>query len=181
MRTIKKYLALSSAIIALSIVTFSSANAATPKPRTMEQEIYHKLLALPNYGVFDHISFQVSGGNVVLTGKVVSLGTRKLAAATVKDVTGVTSVTNNIEDLTPSPSDDSIRRQALRTFARNGLGGYFSETQPEVHIIVDHGKISLEGYVYNSGDKNAMNIYANGIFGVFDVQNNLKVGDDSLR
>ena len=181
MKNTRKYLAFGIAIIALSIVSVSAMGTAASKPRTIEQEIYHKLLSLPNYGVFDHISFQINGGNVVLTGKVLSLGTRRLAAATVKDVAGVVSVVNNIEDLPPSPFDDSIRRRALRTFANNGLSGYFWESRPDVRIIVDRGRITLEGYVINSGDRNAMNIYANGIPGVFEVTNNLQVGGDNLR
>ncbi len=184
MKTFRKYLTLSTAIIAFLVVGISAKGLSDSKPKqpkTIEQQIYKKLLALPNYGVFDHISFQVTGGNVILTGKVLSLGTRRLAAATVKDVSGVVSVVNNIEDLPPSPFDDRIRRQALRVFANAGLSGYFWETRPDVRIIVENGRLTLEGYVINSGDRNAMNIYANGLPNVFGVTNNLKVGDDAER
>ncbi|CAN5328860.1 hypothetical protein BH10ACI2_BH10ACI2_15320 [soil metagenome] len=182
MKTLRKYLALSSAIIALSIVGVNAKALAGDKPaKSVEQQIYKKLLSLPNYGVFDHIAFQVNGSSVVLTGKVYSLGTSRLAAANVKDVPGISTVVNNIEDLPPSSFDDSIRRQALRSFGSHGLGGYFWENNPDVRIIVEHGRITLEGYVYNSGDRNAMNIYANGIPGVFEVTNNLKVGSNVLR
>ena len=131
--------------------------------------------------VFVHIAFQVIGGTVTLHGKVYSLSTKNQAARFVKDVAGVTNVVNNIQDLPPSPMDDRIRREALRTFASRGLSRYFWENRPDVRIIVDHGHVTLEGYVINSGDSNALNIYANGISGVFSVTNNLIVGKEIYR
>ena len=175
-----RFLALIAAIMSFSMLSISANPLDAAKPdKSVEQQIYKKILGLPNYGVFDHISFQVNGGNVILRGKVLSLGTRKLAASVVKDVPGVVSVVNNIEDLPPSPFDDTIRRQALRTFASHGLSGYFWETRPDVRIIVENGRLTLEGYVINSGDYNSMNILANGIPGAFHVQNNLIVGKPS--
>ncbi len=163
-----------------------TANAQMPfSQRTssvaIEQQVYKKLRRLPNYGVFDHITFRVNGSTVVLDGKVNSLGTRSSAAAEVKRIAGVTQVVNNIDQLPPSPMDDRIRRAALRTFAQHGLGGYFWEVNPDVRIIVERGRITLEGFVMNSGDYHRMNIYANGISGVFEVTNNLIVGRDSRR
>ena len=149
--------------------------------RVMERQIFKKLIALPYYGVFDHITFQLNGGTVILDGKVNSLGTRSSAESSVKRIPGVVNVINNIEQLPPSGHDDSIRRQALRTFANSGLGRYFYEIDPSVRIIVDGGRLSLEGYVSNKGDSRLLNILANGINGVFEVQNNLIVGDDTRR
>lgn len=184
MRHFGKILMLTMAVFTLSIVSVNAQNyAATSQKsaKTIEQQVYSKIIGLPYYGVFDFISFKVSGDTVTLTGKVHSLGTRKDAASVVKRIPGVTNVINNIEDLPPSPSDDRIRQRALRTFANNGLYRYFWEPNPEVRIIVDRGRISLEGYVANRGDYNSLNIYANGIPGVFGVTNNLNIGKDSLR
>lgn len=178
MNRLRNFIALTTAIIALTVVSVPAQSYAGNKSdnKSIEQQIRHELLMLPHYGVFDHITYQVNGGNVTLSGKVYSLGTTSSIASAVKGIPGVTSVVNNIEDLPPSPSDDRIRREALRTFANRGLSGYFWETNPDVRIIVDRGHITLEGYVMNKGDLNAMNIYANGISGVFSVQNNLMVG-----
>jgi hyperosmotically inducible protein len=46
---------------------------------------------------------------------------------------------------------------------------------PPIHIIVDNGKVTLEGVVANEGDKNLAGIAANGVSGVFSVANNLQV------
>ena len=83
---------------------------------------------------------------------------------------------NNIENLPPSSFDDAIRRQALRTFSRYNLSGYFWEVNPDVRIIVENGRLTLEGNVMNSGDYNLFNVTANGINNVFKVTNNLVVG-----
>ena len=179
MKTLRNFLALSTVIIVLSIVNISAQSFAANSPRaakTIEQQIYKKLLGLPHYGVFDFINYKVVNGTVVLGGKVNSLGTKRDAAAVVKRIPGVVSVVNNIDELPPSSFDDSIRIQALRTFARNGLGRYFWEVNPDVRIIVENSRITLEGYVINSGDYDRLNIYANSLPNVFSVKNNLVVG-----
>lgn len=184
MKTLRNYLTLAIAIISISLVSVNAQTITGKKVapvRSTQEQIYKKILALPNYGVFDNIKFAVNGDTVTLTGRVYSLGTVSQAAAVVKDVPGITNVVNNIEMLPPSPFDDTIRRQALRTFAVNGLGGYFWESQPDVRIIVDHGNLTLEGYVMNQGDYNALNAYALGLPNVFNVTNNLKIGKRIFR
>ncbi len=179
MNRFRNFIALTTAIIALSIVSVPAQSYTGSKKtadKSIEQRINHELRMLPYYGVFDHITYQVNGGTVVLRGKVYSPGTRNSAASAVKRIPGVTRVVNNIDELPPSPFDNQIRRQALRTFADKGLGRYFWEVNPDVRIIVENGHITLEGYVADSGDYNRMNIYANGIPNVFSVKNNLIIG-----
>ncbi len=184
MKTLKGYLTLAIAIISISLVS-ANAQTITGKKvvpvRSTEEQIFKKILGLPNYGVFDNIKFAVNGDTVTLTGQVYSLGTANEAASVVKRVPGVTNVVNNITMLPPSPFDDTIRRQALRTFAANGLGGYFWESRPDVRIIVDHGNLTLEGYVMNQGDYDRLTIYAKGLPNVFNVTNNLKIGKQMYR
>ncbi|MEP6849639.1 MAG: BON domain-containing protein [Acidobacteriota bacterium] len=164
-------------ILGILAVGFLVAGASA-QSRTVDQQVNRKIHMLTNYGVFDHITFQVNGPVVTLSGKVNSLGTKSEAGASVKRIPGVEKVINNIEYLPPSSFDDSIRQRVLATLARGGLGGYFWEANPDMRIIVENGHVTLEGYVMNSGDVNRANILANGVSGVFSVQNNLKVGDD---
>ncbi|MGH7783192.1 MAG: BON domain-containing protein [Candidatus Binatia bacterium] len=171
-------------LFALSSATVEARglDAKKTKPvQSIEQQVNHKILMLTNYGVFDHITFQVNGSIVTLNGKVNSLGTKSEAEASVKRIPGVERVINNIENLPPSPMDDSIRRRTLQTLARGGLGGYFWEPNPDIRIIVQNGNVTLVGYVMNEGDLNRANILANGVSGVFSVKNNLAVGKDPYR
>lgn len=184
MKMIRSFLALSAAIIALSLVNVNAqsfSGSTTRSGNTIERQIYKKIIALPNYGVFDYITFQVQGDTVVLSGKVYSLGTKSLAPRAVGDVPGVRRVVNNIQDLPVGSFDNTIRRDALGTFSNHGLGGYFWEPNPEVHIIVENGHVTLEGNVYSTGDYNSMNILANGVPGVFSVTNHLVVGKEEYR
>lgn len=182
MNKIRSFFALYAVIAAISLVSVTAqANTAAKPVKTIEQQITHQIRMLPYYGVFDNITFQVNGGTVTLSGKVISLGTRRDAEASVKLIAGVTRVINNIENLPPSSFDDAIRRATLRTFIQHGPSQYFWEVNPDVRIIVDGGRVTLEGYVYSSGDANRLNILANTVSGVFHVQNNLIVGEKLYR
>jgi hyperosmotically inducible protein len=161
----------------LSLLAFD-AKAQTPQT-ALEQKIFKKINGLPYYGVFDHISFKVEGTTVTLYGKVASLGTKKDAERVVKRIDGVEMVINNIDNLPPSGFDNSIRLQLVRSFYRDGgsLYRYLQEPNPSIRIIVENGRVTLEGYVSNKGDYNLANILANTVPGVFSVRNNLIVGN----
>lgn len=167
------------AVIGISVVGVSAQSITSnsaQSPRPIAQKAYSKLRGLPRYGVFDNINVEVRGSTVILTGKVITLGTQAAAARAVKDIPGVTEVVNNIEELPLSPFDDRIRREAYRSFVTRGPAQYFHELNPDVRIIVENGRITLEGYVYSEGDRNLLNILANGVSGTFGVTNNLIVG-----
>ena len=54
------------------------------------------------------------------------------------------------------------------------MSRYSQQAVPPIHIIVENGKVTLEGVVANDTDRNVANVKANGVSGVFSVQNNLK-------
>jgi len=178
MKIFNKFLALTIAIFAFSFVHVNaqSFSGNVKSGRTLEQQIFKKLISLPDYGVFDHIAYQLNGNTVVLSGKVLSLGTRKQAERTVAKIPGVERVVNNIQDLPPSSFDNRIRYQLVREFANSaGLYMYLREPNPSVRIIVENGRVALEGFVNNRGTANMMNVLANGVPGVFSVKNNLLI------
>ena len=142
------------------------------------QEIRHKLVMLPYYGIFDDLGFTVNGGMVTLEGSVTQPGFLKdNAEKTVREVEGVTSVVNNIEILPLSFNDDRIRRAVYRAVygdpALSTRLGY--RAVPSLHIIVKNGHVRLEGVVANEFDSNLARIRANGVSGVFSVDNDLRV------
>lgn len=144
----------------------------------MVQEIRHKLVTLPYYGIFDDIGFTVNGGTVTLVGQVTQPGFLKdNAEKAVKEVEGVTSVVNDIEILPLSANDDRIRRAVYRAiYGDPALSTrYGFRAIPSLHIIVKNGNVRLEGVVANQFDSNLAKIRANGVPGVFSVENDLKV------
>ena len=170
--------------LSLSFAVVANAQSFVSKSannNTIAQKVAKKIRYLPYYSYFDNIDFEVNGSTVILSGKVASLGTKSDAENAVEDIDGVTRVINNIENLSPSPFDERIRREALQTFTNRGPGQYFNEIDPDVRIIVEGGRITLEGYVTRKSDSELLNILANGVSNVFGVTNNLVVAKASDR
>ena len=143
----------------------------------MVQEIRHQLVLLPYYSIFDDLAFRVDGGSVTLLGAVTRPTLKSDAENVVKRVEGVTQVTNSIEVLPLSPMDDQIRRAMVRAIYGDGEIGtrYGNQALPSIHILVKNGDVTLVGMVANQGDKNLINVRANGVPNVFHVTNNLVV------
>lgn len=148
----------------------------------IERKVRHEILMLPYYDVFDAIGYSVNGNTVTLTGKVTDATTKKSAARVVARIAGVANVVNNIEVLRLSSFDDSIRLSALNAFANAGsVYRYVQGVNPPVRIIVDGGHLALEGTVHSRGDYNFLNVAARGIPGVFSVDNNLVIENETVR
>lgn len=141
------------------------------------QEVRHQLVMLPYYGIFDDLAFRVDGETVTLLGQVSRPTLKSDAENVAKRVEGVSHVVNNIEVLPLSPMDDQIRMAEYRAiYGDPSLSTrYGFRALPSVHIIVKNGHVTLEGVVANEGDKNLMNMRANGVPDVFSVTNNLQV------
>jgi hyperosmotically inducible protein len=140
------------------------------------REVRHELVMLPYYGVFDNLAYRVDGGTVTLLGQVTRPTLKSDAGNVVKGIEGVDKVDNQIQVLPLSPADDGIRRAAYRAiYGHPGLDRYALQAVPPIHIIVENGKVTLEGVVSTQGDKDLANIRANGVSGVFSVVNNLRV------
>ena len=155
------------------------AQTATGPQRMQERisrEVYHELVTLPQLTIFDNLQYKVDGGKVTLTGQVVNPVLKDSAEKVVKKIEGVESVSNQIEILPPSPNDDRIRRQVARAlFNDERLFPYSMGSVPPIHIIVKNGHVALEGVVNSQTDKDAATLRANGVPGVFSVENHLQV------
>ena len=175
MKYITSKLFILAAILTVSFFAVSANAQRGFDQRGLEKQVRHQILMLPYYDVFDYVSFNVSSnGTVTLYGQVNEYSTKNGAANRVKRIAGVRNVVNNIEILPLSPSDDRIRRATVRAIAsKGGLGGYFQGTNPDMHIIVKRGHITLEGVVRNQSDANLAYIAARGVSGAFSVTNKL--------
>jgi hyperosmotically inducible protein len=146
------------------------------------REVRHELVMLPYYGVFDNLAYRVDGSTVTLLGQVTRPTLKSDAENVVKGIEGVEHVNNQIQVLPLSSMDDRIRIATYRAiYSQPGLDRYAMQAVPPIHIIVDNGKVTLEGVVNNQGDKDRAALQANGVAGVFSVTNNLRVEGDSDR
>jgi len=151
--------------------------AGDPTETRIAQQVRHRLVMLPYYGVFDDLAFRLEGGTVTLLGAVTRPVLKSDAENAVKRIEGVTQVTNEIKVLPPSPLDEQIRRAVYRAiYGDPALSTrYGFRAVPSIHIIVDNGRVTLEGVVANEMDKNLCYLRANGVHNTFSVTNNLLV------
>jgi hyperosmotically inducible protein len=147
------------------------------------KEVHHELVMLPFYGVFDNLAYKVDpDGTVTLLGQVVRPTTKSDAENSIKRIEGVEKVVNNIEVLPTSMNDDRIRRAAYRAIYGNDvLSQYQMRAVPPIHIIVNNGKITLEGVVARAMDKQIAGVQANGVQGAFGMTNNLVVEEEETK
>ena len=160
-------------------LAFADSPNQTSNPRfeqRLASQVRHELAMIPQVTIFDNLAYSVDGNTVTLYGQVRNGFIKDTAESAVKHLEGVEHVNDQIEILPASFNDDRIRRQvALAVFKDPRLSHYAIQPVPPIHIIVKHGHVNLEGVVRTQADKDAAFIKANGIPGVFSVQNNLQV------
>ncbi len=161
------------------------------------QEVRHKLLNLPNYSVFDSLSFGIQGKTIVLRGYASQPVLKSDAGNTIKGIPGVAGVDNQIVVLPNSSNDDRIRigvyrriygQPALRKYSGSPVGfgdfpsvarmaGGITQDPPRgyhaIHIIVNNGHVILTGVVDQESDANIASMQANSTPGAFSVDNEL--------
>ena len=157
--------------------TGTSALVASPNSLDrVTREVRHELVMQPFYGVFDDLSYAVNGSVVTLYGRVVAAALKSGAENAVKQIEGVSKVDDQIRVLPPSTMDYQIRRAEYRAiYSRPGLDIYAMQAVPSIHIIVEGGHVTLDGAVASQANKTVAGIAANGVGGVFSVDNNLTV------
>lgn len=171
--------ALAALALAASVV---SAAPSTGTSQPTSTSVRKALATLPYYGVFDNLTYSVSeDGTVTLAGQVVRPTTKSDAQARVAHLAGVSRVINRIEVLPLSSFDDDIRLRAARAiFNTGGLYRYALGGNPSIHIVVNNGRLTLEGVVATELDRRLAFTAARGLPFVFSVTNNLHT-DAELR
>ncbi len=162
-----------------SALSFSAQSALASVQGTIaiEKQVRHELNMLPYVNAFDYLSFSVDeNNNVTLMGQVTRPVLKSDAANVVKRIEGVEHVNNQIQVLPVSFMDDGLRLRLFRTiYGYPTLQKYSLCVLKPIRIIVENGHVTLMGVVDNEMDKNIAGIRANGVPGVFSVDNQLKV------
>ncbi len=158
--------------------------AATPVSSHLAKEVRHEIVTLPYYNLFDWLEYEVlPNATVVLRGQVVRPTTKSDAESRIKRIEGVASVSNQIEVLPLSPMDDRLRFALYRAVLgrRSPLSRYAAQPVSSIHIIVMHGRATLKGVVSTKADSDLANIKANGVEGLFEVKNELRIENNRAR
>jgi hyperosmotically inducible protein len=162
-----------------SALSLSAQNAVASERgmERIEKQVKHELNMLPYVNAFDYLTFTVNADNTVtLSGEVTNPVVKSDAGNVVKRIEGVERVNNQIQVLPVSFMDDGLRRRLFRTiYGYPGLQKYTLGVQKPIRIIVENGHVTLMGIVDSEMDKNIAGIRANGVPGIFSVDNQLKV------
>jgi hyperosmotically inducible periplasmic protein len=126
------------------------------------------------FTIFDDISAQVKNGVVTLDGKVTMPYKKNDIEKRVARVDGVTRVVNNVGVLPVSTWDDQLRYRIARAIYGNShFWNYAASANPPIHIIVDHGRVTLTGVVQSDVERMLARSLVNQN-GVFSVTNRLQ-------
>jgi hyperosmotically inducible protein len=154
---------------------------ASPGSQRMQEritrEVRHELVLLPQLTIFDNLQYKVDGSTVTLLGEVRNPVLKDSAEGVVKKIEGVEKVDNKIDVLPASPNDDHLRLAVAHAlFGQDSpLFRYAMGALPPIHIVVKNGHVTLEGVVDSQADKDLAYLKANGVPGVFSVDNHLVV------
>lgn len=129
------------------------------------------------YGhMFDAITLGVQDGSVTLGGHVHNYIDRDSALALASTFPGVKQVNDEMQVDPTSMMDDQIRIQVARAVYGYGtLNKYAIDPAKPIRISVQNGHVELAGVVDSKADRDTAGIRANGVPGIFSVQNNLQV------
>ena len=137
------------------------------------------------FTIFDNVDVVVKDGMVTLTGDVTMPYKREDIEKRVAKVDGVRQVRNEIKVLPVSPSDDQLRYRIARAIYDNpNFWNYAIGPNPPIHIVVEHGRVTLTGVVQSNVDRMLARSLATQ-FGALSVTNALKtdaeIGDDIAK
>ncbi len=166
---------LAAMVMTAGLIGATAVWAKPPVTQTLEDRVRHELRMLPRYTIFDDLSFRVDGNVVTLFGQVTQPYKKSDAENAVKHVEGVARVDDQIEVLPLSPMDDGIRLREYRAIFSGPLYRYAMGAIPPIHIIVKNGNVKLVGVVANKMDSQIAYMRANGVPGVFSVDNQLQI------
>jgi len=167
---------MASRILAAVVVLLAAAPAfaAGSDNLQMFRQVEKQVLQYPHFTIFDSVNAQIENGVVKLTGKVTMPYKSTDIERRVGKIDGVTKVDNRITVLPVSQFDDDLRFRIARAIYSNpAFHAYGFRVNPPIHIIVEHGRVTLEGVVISNVDRVlARSIASN--FLAFNVKNELK-------
>jgi hyperosmotically inducible protein len=126
--------------------------------------------------IFDDADVEVDHGVVTLTGRVTMPYKAEAFADLAARVPGVQAVRNQVRALPASRFDDQLRYAVARGIYGDELfARYAIQANPPVHIIVEHGNVTLTGVVFSEVERRKAEGIARSTFAVMSVTNKLRI------
>jgi hyperosmotically inducible protein len=164
----------------VALVLLSGPAQASSRDFQTAHDVAAAVNRYANFTIFDDVSVEVREGVVTLNGKVTMPYKANDIAERVARVAGVKEVQNRLSVLPVSSWDDALRYQIARAiYGHSNFWNYATMANPPIHVIVEHGRVTLTGVVQNNVDRMlARALAAN--FNAFSVTNELKT-DSEMR
>jgi len=170
---------LASALVVLALT--APAFAQDPSSLQIFRNVQRQVLTYSHFTVFDSVNARIKDGVVTLTGKVLMPFKKDDLGERVAKVRGVKAVNNLLEILPASKSDDELRRGiADAIYSNASLSRYGAQVNPPIHIIVERGRVTLEGVVNNNVDRQLAYSIAS-MFQAFSVKNELRTDEEMKK
>jgi hyperosmotically inducible protein len=124
--------------------------------------------------IFDDVNGQVENGIVTLTGRVTMPYKKNDLEKRVQKIDGVRELRSDVRVLPASITDDELRYRIARAIYGNpSFWNYAAMANPPIHIIVEHGRVTLTGVVNSNGERMLARSLATGN-GELSVSNELR-------
>lgn len=147
------FLALSTWTLAAVSSSSHTASGIQPTDQQIAVDVTHKIRNYVFYDIYDWVDLKVNRGVVTLEGWAHEPWHKYELGKRVESVIGVKQVQNQIQVLPLSPFDDRLRIQLARKIYGNPvLDRYAVQLNPPIHIIVDHGVVTLRGVVASAAE-----------------------------
>jgi hyperosmotically inducible protein len=164
--------------VAAAVVMLTMSTPAWAADRENLQvfnDVQKQVLRYPHFTIFDSVKAHVDEGIVTLTGKVTMPYKRQDIERRVAKVDGVRMVRDEITVLPVSQFDDQLRWGIARAIYSNpSFVGYGSMVNPPIHVIVERGRVTLEGVVRSNVDRMVARSIASSFTSFGAVTNDLK-------
>ena len=162
--------------LAAAAVVLSSGTAAMAQPKDFQvlKDVRSRVERYTQFTIFDDVNAAVKEGVVTLTGKVTMPYKRDDIEKRVSKVDGVRNVVDKIQVLPVSQFDDELRYRISRSiYGHANFWNYAIMPNPPIHIVVEHGRVTLTGVVNSNIDRVLARSLATQ-FGALSVTNDLK-------
>ena len=169
-------------MFAAALLLCAQAALAQPAERK-DLQVFNDVAKAVNryeqFTIFDDISANVKDGVVTLEGKVTMPYKKNDIEKRVAKVDGVTRIVDKVDVLPVSTWDDELRYRIARAIYGNAnFWHYAASANPPIHVVVDHGRVTLTGVVQSEVDKMlARSLVTQN--GVMSVTNKLQTAEEA--
>jgi hyperosmotically inducible protein len=155
-------------------VVLAAGDTADRKDFQVLQDVVKSVDRYTQFTIFDDLNASVKDGVVTLTGKVTMPYKKNDIERRIAKIDGVRSVRDQVTVLPVSQFDEELRYRVARAiYGHSNFWNYAIMPNPPIHIVVEHGRVTLTGVVGSNVDRVLARSLATQ-FGALKVTNDLK-------